>query len=311
MNDSWIFGIDGGGTSARLRIEAVSGGLLFFGEGGSSNPRSNPRENVLANLRALFERAYREAALTPDGCRAGFAGTAGVDRAADRRPFADLMREAALLPINARLEASNDAEPALVGALGDTEGILLIAGTGSIAFGRTRSGTSVRSGGWGHLLGDEGSAFAIAFEALKRGLRAHEGRDISSSLLDDALAYFQLAEPSDLVPFIYEGLDKTRIAKFARIVCARRDSGDKLASAILDEAEAALESLVRSVYARIGAELSRKRIAFRGGLIEGDRQLREGLVRRLAVSLPELAVVEPVADAASGACILARELLAG
>jgi N-acetylglucosamine kinase-like BadF-type ATPase len=99
--------------------------------------------------------------------------------------------------------AGNDAEPALAGALADVEGFLLIAGTGSIAFARSSAGERARSGGWGHFLGDEGSAFWIAFEAIKRGIRSSEGRDRPSRLLDAATKHFGLDNAQALIPLTY------------------------------------------------------------------------------------------------------------
>ena len=339
MDSRWVFGIDGGGTSARLRVESLSGELLFYGEGGSSNLRSKSRDEVLANLTGLFARAFSEGGLRPWLCDAGFAGSAGVDRPADKEPFADLVREAFVAaarkdldvattltattttattattatrtpepPALPRIGAGNDSEPALAGAIGGMEGILLIAGTGSIAYGRCRDGTEARAGGWGHLLGDEGSAFAVAFEALKRGIRSSEGRDLPTSLLGRGLAFFGLGEAEDLLPFVYEGLDKTRVAKFAREVARARDEGDGLAAAIFEEAADDLAGLVLSVERRLGSHIADKSLACRGGLIEGDAWLKAALAARLAKAAPGVRLVEARADAATGAVMLARAI---
>ncbi len=310
MASAWIFGIDGGGTNARLRVEDLGGRQLFYGEGGSTNIRSNPREQVLVNLAGLFSRAYDEAGLDPSGCLAGFAGSAGVDRPADRAGFADLVRQALAAPsVTARIEVGNDAEPALAGAIGDVEGILLIAGTGSIAYGRTRGGADARAGGWGHLLGDEGSAFWIAFEALKRGMRSKEGRDLESGLLAAGLGFFGLALPGDLVPFVYDGIDKTNIARFARVVGTLRDHGDPLAIDIFRQAAHELAALVFSVDSRVGSQLIKKRLALRGGLIEGDAVLRSAVTAELEGRMEGLEIINPIADGAAGACLIARSLI--
>jgi glucosamine kinase len=312
MGAPWLFGIDGGGTSARLRIESIDGKSLFYAEGGPTNPRSNPSSAVRSSLTDLFNRAYAEARLSPADCVAGFVGTAGVDRSSDRGGFVSLLRSAAGFrsdDTSPPVEAGNDAEPALAGALADTEGILLIAGTGAIAFGRARDGTSVRAGGWGHLLGDEGSAFRIAFDAIARSLRSWEGRDLPTSLLDAALEFFDVKAPADILPIVYGGLDKTKIARFARIVGAQRDKGDALARDLFNVAARELCELVVSVHRRIAPRLERQRIAFRGGLVEGDAFLRADLESRLGSRIPSLRIVSPIADAATGACILARSLL--
>jgi N-acetylglucosamine kinase-like BadF-type ATPase len=335
MDPRWVFGIDGGGTSARLRVESLSGELLFYGEGGSSNLRSKSRAEVLANLTGLFSRAFSEGGVLPSLCEAGFAGSAGVDRPADKAPFAGLVGEAFAAArkgrddatarlqgaANERVEAAgaaparpevpaigagNDSEPALAGAIGGMEGILLIAGTGAIAYGHCRDGTEARAGGWGHLLGDEGSAFAVAFEALKRGIRSSEGRDLPTCLLERGLAFFGLHEAEDLLPFVYEGLDKTRVAKFAREVAKARDGGDGLAAAIFEEAADSLAGLVLSVERKLGSHIADKALACRGGLIEGDAWLRAALAARLAAAAPGVRLVEARADAATGACMLAR-----
>ena len=300
MDSRWVFGIDGGGTSARLRVESRSGELLFYGEGGSSNLRSKPRDEVLANLEGLFARAFSEGGVQPPLCEAGFAGSAGVDRPADKGPFADLVGEAFAAAarkggadaVRPAIGAGNDSEPALAGAIGGMEGILLIAGTGAIAYGRCRDGTEARAGGWGHLLGDEGSAFAVAFEALKRGIRSSEGRDLPTCLLGRGLAFFGLHEAEDLLPFVYEGLDKTRVAKFAREVARARDEGDGLAADIFEGAADSLAGLVLSVEKRLGSHIADKSLACRGGLIEGDAWLRAALAARLAKAAPCIRLVE-------------------
>lgn len=308
-----IFGIDGGGTSSRLRVESLEGKLLFYGEGGSTNPNSNSWEAVEAALAALFaaaRAAVGPGAIGADGWAAGFAGSAGVDRPADRGPFEAALRRASGVPAACPVGVGNDAEPALAGAIGDIEGLLLIAGTGSIAYGRARDGSSARAGGLGHLLGDEGSAFRLSFDALARGMRSIEGRDLPSGLLEAALSFFGLAGADEVIPFVYSRpLDKTAIARFARVVGEYRDRGDPLALDLFETASRELESLVLSVDRRVGPRMGRKRLALRGGFIEGDASLRASFAARLAASAPDIEIVPAKADAATGACILARSLL--
>jgi glucosamine kinase len=304
----YIFGIDGGGTSARLRVESLEGEKLFYGEGGSTNPNSNSWEAVESVLAGLFKRAYTEAKLKPEDCAAGFAGSAGVDRPADRSPFAEALRRASGL--SCPLGVGNDAEPALAGAIGDIEGFLLIAGTGSIAYARSRAGASARAGGLGHLLGDEGSAYRVSFDAIARSMRSIEGRDLPTSLMDAALPFFGLKGAPDFIPFIYsKPIDKKGIARFAKIVGEYRDRGDPLAVDLFETAARELESLVLSVYRRLGADIGKKRLALRGGLIEGDAVLRSAFVERLSSSAPDIEIVSAASDAAAGACILARSLI--
>lgn len=318
QTEPWVFGIDGGGTSSRLRAESLSGTTLYEGGAGSTNINSNSPDSVLGTLATLLGGAFASG-LSPLACRAGFIGSAGVDSEAGRRTMLGALgqafRQAAasgnaddqgLHPI---LGAGNDAEPALVGALADTEGYLLIAGTGSIAYARSESGASARSGGWGHLLGDEGSAFWIAFQGMARGLRSIEGRDLQSAVLDAALEYFGLPDPQALIPFVYAHFDKARIASFAPRVAALATDGDLLARAIIEQAATELAGLVVSVHRQLGSVVRRSRLALYGGLLEKNAGLRTAVARQLERAVPDITIVQPKGDAQAGACLLARSLL--
>jgi len=316
--EDWLFGIDGGGTSSRIRVESCSGTLLHQGLGGSTNPESNEESAVSACLEELVRGAL-DTGLDPRACVAGYIGSAGVDRPQARLAMADMLRRAFLaasgLPEGGPLvEAGNDAEPALSGSLGDVEGFLLVAGTGSIAYGRTRSGRTARAGGWGHHLGDEGSAFWIAFEGVKRGIRSVEGREraltaSTSGLADAAIAHFGLPDMPSLIPFVYKQFSKARIASFAPIVARMAKGGDILARAIMEEAAGELVSLVVSVHKRLAGEVVRGRLALHGGLMDNNHELREAVTKRLHDEVPELEIVPALGDAPEGACRLARMLL--
>ncbi len=321
--ERWIFGIDGGATRSRIRAEGLSGELLYEGALGGLNPRSTAPGMEKEVLRGLLRDAFRSG-LDPRVCAAGYAGCAGVDRPSDGERMKALLAEAfraealkacgaaagdPTSPGAAVFSAGNDAEAALAGALADTEGFILAAGTGSIAFGRSRSGKSVRAGGWGHVLGEEGSGYWIAREALRMGLRSAEGREAPSGLLDAALGHFGLSEPWDLLPLAYENFDKARIASLAPSVARLAAGGDPAAKAILEKAAEELGALAVSVLRRLEPEPVRKRLALQGGLLEGSAVLRAAVVRRLAADAPGLEIVEPAGNAAAGACRLARELL--
>ncbi len=316
----WVFGIDGGGTSSRIRAESLAGSLLYQGYGGGTNLNARDVQSVKQTLTRLISGAL-SSGLDPAGCRAGFIGSAGVDLDDDRATMAatlsDAFRDAARSSspdadqeiATPAFAAGNDAEPALVGALADLEGFLLIAGTGSIAFGRTRSGERVRAGGWGHFLGDEGSAFWIAFEAIKRGIRSSEGRDSPTTLLESAVLHFGLSDAQALIPFTYLNFNKATIASFAPRVAEAAAAGDALALDIMDHAATELVALAVSVYDTLAGRMSSPRLALYGGLLEKNRWLDANVATRITAARPGLQIVQPMADAQTGACRLARDLL--
>lgn len=313
---AWVFGIDGGGTSSRLRAESMAGVMLYEGGSGSTNINSNSFDAVTGAIVSLLRGAFASG-LAPQACRAGFIGSAGVDGESGTRTMLEALGrafgQAAALSgcadaagLHPVLRVGNDAEPALVGALADTEGYLLIAGTGSIAYARAESGASVRAGGWGHMLGDEGSAYWIAFQGMARGLRSMEGRDMPGAVLQAALDHFGLPEPQALIPFVYAHFDKARIASFAPRVAAMAAGGDPLARAIIDQAAAELAALVGSVHRQLGSIVKRSRLALYGGLLEKNAELNAAVADRIAMAVPGMVIVKPAGDAQAGACRLAR-----
>ncbi len=304
----WIFGIDGGGTASRLRAESLNGTVLYRGSAGSTNLNSNSPESVEEQLRQLFENAYASGCVEKAGCVAGFLGSAGAGRPAEKSALARFI--AGQVPETAKFRIGDDAEPALAGALGNVEGYILIAGTGSIALGRSVSGETCRAGGWGHWLGDEGSAFWIAFEAIKRGIRASEGREEATAITEEALLFFGKRGLQELIPCIYKNFDKPTIARFAVKVDELRIRGDRVAARIFDQAADALAKLVSSVYFRFNKKITNSRVALCGGLIEGNAFLRNLSAAAITRICPALPIADPVGDAQEGACLIARSMLA-
>ena len=312
----FVFGIDGGATKARLRLQGLDGEPLYFGEGGGTNLHASPIETVRDHLSALFSRAFTETGLDPRDCAAGCVGSAGLDRPAEKAVFEPILRQASQTRCPVLLTC--DPEIALVGGLGREEGMILMAGTGSIAFGRARDGTRRRAGGWGYLLGDEGSACWIALSALHAAIRSWEGRGPATRLMDEALRFFEAGDHFSLIPKIYGTRDKSEIARFAPKVAALREQGDAVAAEIFARAAEELSLLgIRLVEMMDssprpqGAEpdtLPYRRMLLAGGLLGNDSWLRNETARRLLEAVPDLELPPRLADAAAGACMLARTL---
>jgi N-acetylglucosamine kinase-like BadF-type ATPase len=306
MEKAWIYGLDGGGTACRLRVERATGALIWKGESSGANPRSVGWEGAETVLNSLFSDLYASTGLDPSACAGGFAGMAGIGRAGDRERMRDLVKRVSR--VACPVEADMDALPALVGALGRKEGILLVAGTGSVAVGVSTRGRIVRAGGWGHILGDEGSAFDVGRKGLDAAIRHFEARGPETSLLGRALDYFRIPEAFQLIPAVYEAFDKSRIAGFAREVSEAGGSGDAVAISILEGAAVDLRALVVSVAERLSGELENKAIALSGGFIENEACLRSRVAALLKTELPDYRLAPVLGDAAAGACALAREL---
>jgi N-acetylglucosamine kinase-like BadF-type ATPase len=302
MAERYYFGIDGGGTRSRILIVDGGGKALARAEAGSTNLYSVSPEEVRDNLAALLERALEAASLKKPALAGGCIGSAGLrgsGEAAIFRGFFD-----GLLGPDIPVKLCSDGEILLVGGLGGPEGYCLIAGTGSIALGRSRDGRLVRAGGLGYLLGDEGSAAWIGKTAIARALRSLEGRDRESALLPALLSAVGLREPGDLVRYVHHDAGKAEIAALAPAVTAAARQGDPLALDILHTGASELALLVKSVLGQ-SPEICVRELVLAGGALEHDEVLAGRLRELLAAGDPGLKLRPPERSALEGACILA------
>jgi len=307
MDTLKIFGLDGGGTTTRLRLADGDNRAIWEGRGDGMNPNALPIGEVAERMGRLFDEAFRATGLGAADFAAGCLGVAGADRPSEHAELERILRQG--IGFACPLDIASDPDIALVGGLRRLEGYLLIAGTGSIAVARLADGTRFRAGGLGHFLGDEGSAFFIGFQAIRRSLRSAEGRDLPTSMLEPLAERFGLGDISEFVPFVYRRFDKARIAGAADLVEGWRAAGDPLALSIMEEARDELAGLVASVYGRAKGRIADPAIVLSGGLLTHNAWLRESLIGKLGSDCPGLQPEDPLESAAYGACMLALERL--
>jgi N-acetylglucosamine kinase-like BadF-type ATPase len=197
----WIIGVDGGGTRTVACAADLSGRVLARVEKGPANYHTIGLPAFASLVAALVADLASAAGLDRSGLTLVSLGLAGADRDRDR----ELLRSALDgLALGCPCLIDSYARIALAAGLGaNTAGIVLIAGTGSIAYGRTGDGSIIRAGGWGHLVSDEGSGYDIGRQAIARGLKAAEGRDIPSPLLAKIMARIGAADLAGLIAFVY------------------------------------------------------------------------------------------------------------
>jgi N-acetylglucosamine kinase-like BadF-type ATPase len=198
----------------------------------------------------------------------------------------------------------HDAHIALAAGTEAREGIVLIAGTGSVAYGRDASGGEDRVGGWGYLLGDEGSGYEIGRRALTAVLRQFDGRGPQTALTELVLNAYRLPEPTALIPLVYgEQASREQVARAARLVFEAAAMGDAVAQSLLEHAAGELASHVVALLQKMNFTAQRVHVVLAGGLFFADSPL-QGL---LAARLPEHVELRPGQPPVLGALRLARE----
>jgi N-acetylglucosamine kinase-like BadF-type ATPase len=181
----------------------------------------------------------------------------------------------------------NDALIALVSGARDEPGILINAGTGSIVYGRSAAGEAARAGGWGHMIGDEGSGYWIGREALAAVMRAADGRGPETGLTAEILAHFNVADVSQLPRIVYDReMPRMSVAALGPIVQTVAADGDAVATRVLERAADELVLAARSVTTRLEMRGDAFTFYLAGGVFRVVPWLADELPRRLVEVAP-------------------------
>jgi N-acetylglucosamine kinase-like BadF-type ATPase len=224
-------------------------------------------------------------ALHSAGLRPGQIAAVGIGIAgAAARHSADWLREvtSGVTP-QAQIVPSADYEIALVGALGERRGVLVLAGTGSLAYGVNDAGEAALVGGWGYLLDDKGSGYWIGQQGLQAVIQAEDGRGPETSLTRILLGALSLEKPLDVIAWLYRSeTPRTRdVAQLAPLVLDQAAGGDSVAQQIVTQAVTELARAAQTVIRRL--KLDHPGFAFTGGLLTTPNPLSEGLCRALGL----------------------------
>ena len=297
----YFLGVDGGQSGTTAMIGDETGRVLGVGHAGPCNHVTAGESQ--AKFRSAMRGAVGDAAQAAGIVNPRFAG-ACLGLSGGTADKSALVKEVVSA---AEYSIVNDAVVALAGATAGEPGVIAIAGTGSIAFGRNAAGETARAGGWGYVFGDEGGAFDLVRQALRAALRAEEGWGAATALRPALLAATGAPDANTLLHWFYTPeFPKARIAGYAHLVDAAARDGDLAAREILHAAAQALATLVAAVRRQLfpGAELVR--ISYIGGAFGSD-VLRARFA--MLVELEDGAALHPPAfGPAAGALIEAYRL---
>jgi glucosamine kinase len=279
-----VVGVDGGGSRTRVLIGTAEGEVLASAEGPKSAVTPGQvahSADVIAELvtRALGEIAQPGAVLP----RVLYCGVAGTGRDEERRALHTALDEKELAE---EVIIDSDGLIAMYDAFDDRAGILLVVGTGSIAYGRSPAGELVRCGGWGPVFGDEGSGGWIGRRALGIVAASSDGREPPTALLFPILAATQCEDIQDLIPWAVAA-DARAFASLVPAVFSTAAAGDPRANALLTLAAEELVLHVRALSRQLFTdERAAVAVALSGGLMDRGSPLRKRLEQRLKSAVP-------------------------
>ena len=291
MSDRMVLGIDGGAsTTTCLLADRSTGAVLGRGDSGPSNIQAVGESAGLRALDEAIDRAFAAAGIAPVKVAAVCLGLAGIDRQegldvihawADRRSLAK------------QVSVANDATLLLAAGTPDGWGLAVIAGTGSIAFVKSPGGTIGRCGGWGYLMGDEGSAYRIALEGLRAACRSFDGILPPTQLVPALVKRMGLNEPPDFIPAVYRGpWDKAAIAGLAPLVLELAETDAVAGEIVRHEARELAKTAAGAVRAN-GLPVVGLPVALAGGVLTNSELYRGHFLAGLRE-----AGVEPAGDKA-------------
>ncbi len=326
---SYVLGIDGGGTKTVCVIMNAQCEVIGRGEAGASNYQSIGVDAALSSIESAIYAAAIEA-LKVIKCiqiKAICLGLAGIGRPNDIEVVKGIvsnLENSPSLPIEWELLSSqaatienkniiicHDALIALVGGIGHDVGIVVAAGTGSIVFGRNQQGITKRVGGWGYILGDEGSGYKIAVAGLQAAMQAYDGRGKSTILQEVFKNHLALASMEDLIEVVYRrGWGVKEIAALAIVVDSAAADGDEVANRIIDDA---VRELVKATSTVINALTSTENDGFEvvtvGSVWGGKSKMHSQFIKSLTFEYPNVRIIYPRFEPAYGAGLVALKTI--
>jgi N-acetylglucosamine kinase-like BadF-type ATPase len=297
-----FLGIDGGQSSTVALIADEEGRVLGSGRGGACNhvAQAEGHAKFARAITACLGAACTQARLNPAAVSFAAACLGFSGGIADKEPYSrEFIRSHAF-------KFTHDAEIALTGATAGQPGIIVIAGTGSIAFGKNADGKLARAGGWGYLFGDEGGAFDLVRRALRAALAMEEGWGPHTALRDQLLTHTGAASANALMHNWYNQFDRTKIALLARLLDETANQGDAISQQILESAGHDLAALVSHVHGMLFPIGEVVHVSYVGGVFE-SAGLKTALQQRVQQAL-HCHPVPPLLPPAAGALLEALHL---
>jgi glucosamine kinase len=297
---AFFLGIDGGGTRTSCLIGDEKS-VLGLGSAGASNVLRVGATAARTALVDAIRQACEAAKIDPAKISRTCIGVAG----AARHEVAEIMRRIVADTVSGQIEIVGDMVIGLHAAFGRGPGIVVIAGTGSIAYGRNSAGNVARAGGWGFAVSDEGSGYWIGRAAVNAGLRAvDQGEDVSPLL--KAIMKVWNVENRDSVVISANASPAPDFAALFPAVLAAANAGDVLAASVLGRAGSELAALTKIVLGRLFSDADTVPVAMSGGVFANSALVREVFYNELRVHFPQVVVGEKIAEPARGALDLAR-----
>ena len=299
----YVLGVDTGGTKSRCIVVDESNTLLGMGETGPGNYRVAGPDGARENVETAIRDALAAADVDTSEHLVGGFGMGTLDTEEDREIIEGFLDEIDFID---ERYVTNDVIAAYYAVTAGGPGLVVIAGTGAMGFGRNEDGEQARSSGWGWLFGDEGGGYDAARRGLQAASKAHDGRDQQTTLVEAACEHFDLDSFEEVFNGVYDEIEHAKdIASFAKPVAEAAVEGDEVAIELVEESAAELASAAEAVVEKLDL-VPAPTVACLGsyGRSEAVSPRFESNVREL---YPEAEFADPVDNPAVGSVAFVAE----
>jgi len=300
----YLIGIDGGGSRSTCVISDISGEILYRCSGGPTNILRYDHSEVNISLLKLINEGLEKINAGQPEVSAIVLGTAGAGKKENAESFEKSFTEFLIQNNISMFKVVSDAQIALEGAFSGKPGSILIAGTGSIIFGKNENGEIFRLGGFGNKIGDEGSGYSIGRKGLNLISKEFDNRSGKSKLKDLLIEKFNINSGEKLIDEIYK--NDFDIASVAPLVIDAAENSDPPSVKILDEESDELILHIKKMKELLSIE--KMKLCFIGSLISKSNFYSRLLKSKVKIKFPSIEILEPENPPEVGAVLLAKKL---
>ncbi|MGE5672344.1 MAG: BadF/BadG/BcrA/BcrD ATPase family protein [Mycobacterium leprae] len=306
----WVLGLDGGDAKTVALVANEKGRVLGRGESGPANYHTVGLTAASEAIQEAINTALDDAGLVGQALSGAFFAVSGVHRPTDRQLMSGAIARTAL---HCPVQLDSNAAATLAGATGGEPGVVVIADTGAIAYGENAQGNRFHAGGYGPILGDEGSGYDIGRNALTAALRAEDGRGPATLLTDRVKQRFMLEQIADLVSLVYGNpppVGRSEVAGLVSLVIDAARENDAVAREILRQAGRELGNATVAVLRGLAWDNTAVvTVSGSGSVFAAGAHLSASMEQAIRSSYPEAHMCQPKHTPAYGAVLLALRML--
>lgn len=303
----YFLGIDGGGTKTKIIIINEHNEQIFENTTGPSSVDTVDENITFLNISTAVKPFIDQNDIVFSGV---FAGLGGIVFEEQKQMLKSMLLKIKGINSSTKIEVQNDMFNALYSGLLFDEGLALICGTGTVAFGKTKDGKTAKCSGWGFKEGELGSGFHLGFEAIRYAIRCLDGRYKKDDFASEIFEYIDLHKTEEIIPLLDQlYLDRTKVASIAPIVSKYANKLHPYATKIIELATDELVLSVRGVLNKL--DFKNKKLVIVGSLGNIDGAFKSMLYKKIMALDHQIEIISPIVDPAFSAALYIRKKVLG